>query len=336
MNTSTHKKLHLQAIEEPLIYFGKLPSRGDFVRSNSGGPVIQTLDRWISVSLEQLAVASDWKRQFDTMVPIEFAFLGKQSPNVLAGRLVGSRDSVGRRFPFLIAGSLRTETPLALLAHLPLSLLPAWNDLDRLIGDALASSEIEETITQIERSQLQADTDAESIESRMANYLEAATLSNVEHALSSSHNAINLRQTIIALGLLLTPMLSQTAGGATKGLALPLPESNSISGHVAAFWLSLIAPFLARGAFDIYIMRTRLAGRPQLIVSFNGATPRALEAVLNPQIAFDANIDMCQAEWVEDYVASEYPLSKLSSYLEHPELSLGQALNTFNEVFLGA
>ncbi|GAA5162809.1 type VI secretion system-associated protein TagF [Viridibacterium curvum] len=327
---------HPTTVQEALIYFGKLPSRGDFVRSTSGAAIIQPLDRWMTVSLEQLATAPDWKQQFDAMVPVEFAFVGSRSASVLAGRMVGSRDSVGRRFPFLIAGNLGTSAPLDLLRVLPMALLPAWTDFSELANNALAATEIETALERIDLAHLQADTDLDGLRVRLANYLETATLSNLQRMLVGSGNPVDVRQTIIALGLLLTPLLSQNTGGATKGLALPLPGSNSAAVHVASFWLCLLAPFLTRDNFDLNLMRTQLAGRPQLVISFNGASPRALEAILNPQLAFDINIDMCQAEWVEDYVASEYPLTKLSSYLEHPELSLGQALNTFNEVFLGA
>jgi len=114
-----------------------------------------------------------------------------------------------------------------------------------------------------------------------------------------------------------------------------LPEDNAAAANAAVFWLSLIAPFLARGDHEISLMRSRLADRPQLIIGFSGACPRTLESVFNPALAFEANIDLCEAEWVEDYVANEYALTKLSSYLEHPDLSLAQALSTFGEVFLG-
>lgn len=327
---------HILALADPLIYFGKLPSRDDFVRSTAGAAVIQPLDRWITVSLEQLLVAPDWKQQFDNMVPIEFAFVGSRSSTVLAGRMVGSRDRAGRRYPFLVAGSLRSETPLRLLGVLPLVLSQAWSEIDELVGIAVAAAEIDTALTRIDQTRLRVDTDLAPLMGRFVDCLESATLGNLQIILRGAGNPIDLRKTVVALGLLLTPLLSQPAGGATKSLALPLPGSNSASLHVAAFWLCLLAPFLARSDFDINLMRTQLAGRPQLIVSFNGASPRALESILNPQLAFENNIDMCQADWVEDYIASEYPLSKLSSYLEHPDLSLAQALKTFNEVFLGA
>ena len=34
-----------------LVYFGKIPSRGDFVRSSQQGGLIQTLDRWLTPAL---------------------------------------------------------------------------------------------------------------------------------------------------------------------------------------------------------------------------------------------------------------------------------------------
>ena len=36
----------------PLAYFGKIPSRGDFVRSANQPGLIQMLDRWLSQGIE--------------------------------------------------------------------------------------------------------------------------------------------------------------------------------------------------------------------------------------------------------------------------------------------
>ncbi|GAB4062497.1 type VI secretion system-associated protein TagF [Uliginosibacterium sediminicola] len=329
-------EFHLLASTEPLLYFGKLPSRDDFIRSESGAVVIQPLDRWITVNLEQLALAPDWKQQFDTMSPIDFAFIGKRSNSVLAGRMSGSHDRAGRRYPFLIAGHLRSETPLKLLPVLPLVLLPAWSEMDELLQVALAAAHIETALQRIEQARLSIDTDSDGLDARFASYLHNTSLSTLQISVRGAGNPVDLRKTIIALGLLLTPLLSQSAGSATKGLALPLPGNNGAAALVAALWLSMLAPFLARSDFDLSVLRAQLAGRPQLIISFNGAHPRVIESILNPACAFDNNIDMCAADWVEDYIASEYPLNKLSSYLSLPDLSLAQALQTFNEVFLGA
>lgn len=326
----------LQIGSEPLIYFGKLPSRGDFVRSQNGSAVIHTLDRWISGCLEQLATDADWKRHFDAMPAVLFAFAGSRNPAFLVGRLASSQDSSGRRFPFLVAGSLRTEAPLAFLPGMPLAMHSAWTEMEHLMREARDAADINQALGRIEVTQLDAERDAEALSARIRNHLETCTVGQLEKSLSAAGNPCSLRHTVTALGLLLSPLLSSGSGGASKGLALPLPDDNGSAVFASVFWLSLVAPFLARGDHEITLLRSRLAGRQQLIVSFSGASPRTLQSIFDPALAFEANIDLCDAEWIEDYLPGDYALTKLSSYLEHPDLSLSQALATFGEVFLGS
>jgi type VI secretion system protein ImpM len=327
--------LHIHDTQDPLIYFGKLPSRGDFIRSARDGNLTQTLDRWISGSLEQLATAPDWKQQFDAVPPVEFVVAGSRSRTILTGRMVSSRDSSGRRYPFLIAHSVRSDTPLDLLSCLPFCLMPTWAAMEQLTASAQHATDIDEALERIDLAQLSIETDLDNVQQRRGEYLQATTVGHVQQMLVATGNHANLRQSIVALGLLLLPLLTSGSGGATKGLALPLPAGASAAAQLASFWLSLVAPFLARADHEICFMRTSLAGRPTLLLNLNGVSASSLQSVFNPGLAFESNIDICDAEWAEDYIAGEYPLNKLSSYLNHPDLSLAQALITFSEVFLG-
>ncbi|WP_150326518.1 type VI secretion system-associated protein TagF, partial [Enterobacter hormaechei] len=86
-----------------LSYFGKLPSRGDFVKSANNVQLLDTLDRWLAQGMELLAEAPDWKSTYDSWKPVQFAFLGSQSKLAIAGTLMASSDLSSRRFPFLTA-----------------------------------------------------------------------------------------------------------------------------------------------------------------------------------------------------------------------------------------
>ncbi|MDB5799359.1 MAG: Type secretion system-associated protein TagF [Rhodocyclales bacterium] len=327
--------MQISDAQDPLIYFGKLPSRGDFVRSTRDGSLTQTLDRWISNSLEQLATAPDWKQHFDALPPVEFIVAGSRSSTILTGRMVASRDSSGRRYPFLIARSVRSDTPLDVLSSLPLCLSPTWLAMEQLIEAAQNANDIEDALARIDLARLHIETDLAAIGEQHAQFLQATTVGHVQQMLIASGNNANLRQSIIALGLLLLPLLTSGPGGATKGLALPLPADPAAAMQIAAFWLELVTPFLTRAGHEISLLRTQLAGRPSLLLNLNGVSASSLQSVFNPSLAFESNIDLCEADWTEDYIAGEYPLNKLSSYLDHPDLSLAQALTTFAEVFLG-
>jgi type VI secretion system protein ImpM len=68
-----------------LLYFGKVPSRGDFVRSAQHPALITSLDKWQSQAMDRLAMDPRWKLIYDAAVPLQFAILGTQSPVGLAG-----------------------------------------------------------------------------------------------------------------------------------------------------------------------------------------------------------------------------------------------------------
>ncbi|MDC6132007.1 type VI secretion system-associated protein TagF, partial [Burkholderia gladioli] len=44
-----------QTVQAQIAYFGKIPSRGDFVKSPHNPQLLQTLDRWIAQAMELLA-----------------------------------------------------------------------------------------------------------------------------------------------------------------------------------------------------------------------------------------------------------------------------------------
>jgi len=85
MNTPTQ-------LQVPLMYFGKLPGRGDFVRSASHTALVQIFDRWFSGALELLATDARWKELYDGAAPLDFAVLGPRRAHVVAGHIRPSAD----------------------------------------------------------------------------------------------------------------------------------------------------------------------------------------------------------------------------------------------------
>lgn len=115
-------------------FFGKLPSRGDFVSRALSRRFIDPWDRWLQRVMEavdpHLWPSADG---LDRLIPgCRFAFTaGVCGPDALAGLLVPSFDRVGRRFPLTVAVTLPGASALA---GLP-SALDAWfSALDSLVG----------------------------------------------------------------------------------------------------------------------------------------------------------------------------------------------------------
>lgn len=83
--------------------FGKLASRGDFIRTTANPALLATLDRWASQAMELLVSEARWKQLYDAAPPLDFALVGTRSRIVIAGHLRVSQDASQRRFPFMAA-----------------------------------------------------------------------------------------------------------------------------------------------------------------------------------------------------------------------------------------
>jgi type VI secretion system protein ImpM len=103
---------------------------------------------------------------------------------------------------------------------------------------------------------------------------------------------------------------------------------------VAAFWLDLIAPFLLQADFELSLFFAELRGQPSLVIGFSGAAPETLAAIIDPQCAAEHQIGFDYAGWVDELIAGDAGVQKLSAYLEQGQLSLRSAHALFHETFV--
>jgi type VI secretion system protein ImpM len=136
--------------------------------------------------------------------------------------------------------------------------------------------------------------------------------------------------------MLLQPVLASSSSRLEKSLLLPLPSDPMYRSLVAAFWMHLVTPFLARADFELALFITRLAGRPALVLGFSGASAHTLQAIMDPQAGLERHIAFDQLDWVEDQVNDDYAVKKLSTYLAQPDLSLKSALDSVCAAFIGS
>jgi type VI secretion system protein ImpM len=320
-----------------LVYFGKLPSRGDFLRSSSAStPLVQTLDRWMSRTMELLANDPRWKQVYDEAPTAQFAFLGPRSPVGLAGHLMPSQDASGRRYPFIVAGSFDVAEPANFLGLSPLALSGLWTRLENASRLAQACEDAQQIHEVLAKAEQQLDHPPLASTLHFREFLETQTLGSLETLLEEGGQPLPLRQALLALGLLLQPLLTHSTPRLERGLLLPLVKDPLYRPFIATFWLDLLVGFVRRSSLELGIFVTRSQGMPVLVVGFNGACPRSLRSVLDPQSCTQDNIEFSRPTWVERSVDTDYGLKKLSSYLRDPQLSLGQACLTFRETFLGA
>jgi type VI secretion system protein ImpM len=318
-----------------ITYFGKIPSRGDFVKSGASLPLLTSLDNWLARTMESMSEDVRWKTIYDEVKPFHFAFLGPRSKMAIAGHFTASSDAAQRRFPFVTAGAMEVVDSNVFTARSPLALSRLWNRLSQLSATAAASTDAAQDLSVIAGSTVQVELGSRAYEANFIDFLDMQTMSSLDSQLIDAGFTGSCRQLILGLGLLLQPVMASGANRLEKSLHLPLPIDPMYQYLTAAFWLALINPFLQRADFEVSLYITKLQQSPALIVGFNGASSVTLEAVLNPRIAQEHFIAFGNATWVEEAVAADYGVTKLSSYLDQSQLSLAAAKQHFNEVFLG-
>lgn len=332
-----------------LAYFGKLPSRGDFVRSDAQPALIRTLDQWLTQTMDALAADAGWREAFDNAQALHFAFIGPKRRMALAGHLLCSRDASGRRFPFVTAGAFEVAQPAAFTALSPLALKQLWARLGTSARLALAAAELAEAQPQLEADDVAVLTEPAAHAAPWQDFLGEQTLASLQAALAGLGAAAPpstspLRTCLLALGLLLQPVVVQGVGQLGKALLLPLPTDPALRAPAAALWMHLVTGFVARWDAELALFFTTRGTQACMAVGFRGASPALLGALLHP--ALDQSlVDLTAPESLESWVESsirggphgqaDYGLRKLGSYLADPQLSLQQAVTTFQEVFLG-
>lgn len=324
-----------QIVKPHIAYFGKIPSRGDFVKSNGNLPLITTLDQWIARAMELMAVDPRWKIIYDAIQPIHFAFLGSQNKLAIAGHLIASQDASSRRFPFLAATMFEVRQPLNFMGVSPLAMTLLWSKLAAHLHVLPTSPDPGKTLADLEALQVDVDVSG-SCNGCFNEFIELQTVAGLEQLLNQDGHRVSVRRMMLALGLLGQPVLQSGSKHLEKGLALPLPNDPIYRGLVACFWLMLISPFLAHADFELALFIGEIVGKQRLVIGFNGASPKTLHGVMAPDAFEEHHIVIDDAVWVEDHLDGNYGIKKLASYLDQPPLSLRLAIDTFNEVFIGA
>jgi len=317
-------------------YFGKLPSRGDFLKApGNNHQLIATLDRWAGQGLEMLSQDVAWKQLYDMGHPLNFAILGSRSRGAIAGHLLPSTDASGRRFPFMTAVSMDVPQPLAFLSRSPLAFSRVWSRLERETLLAREAPDPSTPLNEMVDNRANVNVLYEALNPAFQDFLEMQTLESLESMLGVHEGSISIRRILLALGILLQPVMSSGAARIGKGLLLPLPRDPLYRNLVSTLWLDLISGFLGRADFELMIL-LRQGPQPALAVGFSGLQGRSLQAMFEPRVVEQDFIPLNNPDWVEDHAHDDPTLKKLSTYASQDNLSLRTARNTFRETFLGA
>lgn len=324
-----------EVISSPATCFGKIPSRGDFVKGNGQHHLIGILDQWVSQAMEHLSEDPRWKIAYDAATAIDFAFVGARSRVSVVGHLRPSTDSSGRRFPFITAATVTRDDSL-MFRCAPVGLARSFATLAHVAHKAMAGAEVPSLLGALDEIDCAGDFDVALQADPLGNFVRRTTLDELARMLDLPGSQ-PLRRIILAIGLLLRPVVGQGNIAIDKDLVLPLPAEETQRHLVAGMWLYLVTAFLRRSSIELQVVIARKASQPRLVIGFNGASPMTLLEALAPETFSGRNIVLADPEWVEEQVElnNDYGVAKLSSYLDQPGLNLETAIATFREVFLG-
>lgn len=311
-------------------YFGKLPTRGDFIKAADNLALANLLDDWLAEVMNLLSADPRWKLNYDAMQPLDFAFVGTRSKRAIAGHLRASSDLSQRRYPFLSMSAIEIDEPRSFVTRSPLVLAPLWNVLEPLASEVLDAAEPEASLHTMAATMVDIDPGDAAHEQLFMDFLDRHSIAGLEAMLGRA----SVRQMILAVGLLLQPVRRSGAARLDKSLVLPLPPAAPQRYLVASFWLDLIAPFLQQADFELSLFFCEQRGRPSLVVGFGGAAPEVLQALIDPRCAAEQQIAFEYAGWVDELIVGDAGVQKLSAYLEQGQLSLRSAHALFHETFV--
>ncbi len=326
----------LNEASAPLLFFGKLPSRGDFVRSAQQPALVQSFDRWLSGALELLVPNAHWKGLYDGAAPLHFAVLGPQQRQVVAGHIRPSQDGSGRRFPFLVASSFEAEAPGHFIGRAPLALNRLWSQAEQLARRAQGAVDATSLLGDAAQQRVELNLQPSAYDAALGDFLDLQTIGSAQALLARAHPDVDLARVVLGLGLLLQPVPASGSARLERGLRLPLPADPLYAPFMASWWLDLVSGFLRRANFELLLLWPQDAA-PWLALGFAGGSATALAAHLGqvPEPDHGPFVDLLDPDWADALVEQDYAVRKLASYLQQQGLSLRQATHTFREAFLG-
>lgn len=260
---------------------GKVPSLPEFVSQRAYGPPFEPLERWIEDGVGFCHVESRdlFDTQFDNAVASAFAWQRRDEPPI-AGVIVPSRDSVGRRFPLLLCEAFVIDNFRVQLA--PIALGDYLEDAFAAARDVAALSDRTAIAQRVQTVRLPVSKDFLDAREEYGAWADETPLSVAWSRFVDGDGPAQAELAIAALQRNGFVKLSLGTGAA----------------GAAAFWLQLVERLLNRPTAAFW----SVDGRSMVICS--NPTPRAFAAVFLP-------IDEEPAERVSlHWEGTETPVSK--------------------------
>ena len=218
------------------LYFGKLPDFSDFIRYNASGNDVLVFDQWLQQGLHsaKTQLNLEWNSAFENAPAYKFLFAPDSQPS-LVGIWQPSRDSAGRKFPFVIAMRVDRQKFNERIDNLiPVIFDQFFNESRQLIQNAVNGLDLERITARTKSLSGPYMNDR-----RYKTYLSNTTVENFCTNLWGSFN--NKKKYLLMTNLteILLPLRKQDTSRFSLGLKFPLCTDHQLLGFNTSFWLEI-------------------------------------------------------------------------------------------------
>ncbi len=318
----------------PLIYFGKLPARGDFIRARAHIDVTNAIDEWVS---QALAISDKIfnerlidKEESNNLTFLNFSHVDTRSNEVITGVLVPSHDSGDRNYPLIGFGVQHIDKPKNWMNYLPVKSSNLWDDTYETLSKAKSQTDSAQVMDYLNLSHLTINSSAST---NYYDFINTATLHDI--AISMDIDKTQLIQQIIATGLLFLPTFTKGFSGLNKTICWSLPPTRESAIYMATFWHDLINGFYQPHQLylNTYIYRT--ANGYRLLLSFSKPDGRILEQISTNDAHYPEEwVVIANSDWTQSYIDEDIGLTRFNQILLQDNLYLYDARQLFKKTFL--
>ncbi|ERL55789.1 type VI secretion system-associated protein TagF [Psychrobacter aquaticus] len=318
----------------PLIYFGKLPARGDFVRARAHITETNAIDEWVS---QALAISEKIfsERLTDNATTKEinclnFSHIDTRSHEIITGVLIPSHDSSDRNYPLIGFGVQHSDKPKNWMNYLPIKSSNLWRETYEILSMAKSQTDNTHLMESLNHSQLTIDNSASTY---YYDFINTTTLHDISMLMKI--DKAQLIQQIIATGLLFLPTFTKGFHGLNKVICWSLTSDKEASINMATFWHDLINGFYQPHQLYLNTYLYRASDCYRMLLSFTKPDGRILEQISKNDVHYPEDwVVIANSDWTQSYIDEDIGLTRFNKVLVQDNLYLYDARQLFKKTFL--
>ncbi len=313
----------------PLVYFGKLPARGDFVRARTHIAETNRIDQWVSQALTLSGNSLNGSSN-TALAALNFSHVDTAANEVLTGVLIPSQDSSQRHYPLIGFGLAHLDKPKQWMNYLPVKSQQLWQDTYNALSTAQSQANNVHVIDELNDCHLILDKNAST---HYYDFVNTTTLQDMAAALKISKS--HLVQQIIATGLLFLPTYSKGFDGLNKTICWTLGADKASAIYLATFWHDLIHGFYQPHQLYFNTYLYQLGDHYRLLMSFSKPDGHVLSQLSSTDDAYpDDWVIIAHSDWTQGYIDNDIGLTRFNKILLQDDLYLYDTRQLFKQIFL--